>query len=185
MEISGSYHGVVEYAALHERVFGAINREWGYTVATLFAIPGNTTVLQNNPALVRSPQIIEHYIIRDNRSVRAEVSKPEAARGFILRSRGERRNESCSAQQSAQSPASGAVASPPHRKRSSIKRLLRARNNGTDSIYPIHSDRNRSERFGGGEGRRAATGAYTAVCEDREHCPTPPTNRAVDLCRYV
>ncbi len=38
----------------------------------------------------------------------------------------------------------------------------------------IHSDRNRSERFAGGEGQRAATGAYTPVCEDREHCPTRP-----------
>ena len=27
--------------------------------------------------------------------------------------------------------------------------------------------------------------AYTSVCEDREHCPTPPPSRAVDLCRYV
>ena len=49
----------------------------------------------------------------------------------------------------------------------------------------LHSDINRSERFGGGGGRSTATGVYTLVHEDREHRPTPPPNRAVDLCRYV
>ena len=45
----------------------------------------------------------------------------------------------------------------------------------------IHSDRNRSERLWGGGGRSAAPGAYTSVCEEREHRPTSPRSRAVDL----
>src|ERR1019366_2799506 len=49
----------------------------------------------------------------------------------------------------------------------------------------IHSDRNRSERLWGGGGRSTAPGAYTSVCEEREHRPTPPRSRAVDLCRNV
>lgn len=53
----------------------------------------------------------------------------------------------------------------------------------------VLSDRNRSERFAGGEGQRAAAGAYTQVyryaAPDREHCPTPTPNRAVDLYRDV
>ncbi len=49
----------------------------------------------------------------------------------------------------------------------------------------IHSDRNRSERLWGGGGRSAVPGAYTSVCEEREHRPILPRSRAVDLCRYV
>ena len=36
-----------------------------------------------------------------------------------------------------------------------------------------------------GGARPAATGQYTVVCEVRDPSPTPPTNRAVDLCRCV
>lgn len=54
MGIASRYAELVEDAALRERVFGAISREWEGTVAMLFAVTGNTTLLQDNPAFARS-----------------------------------------------------------------------------------------------------------------------------------
>ena len=49
----------------------------------------------------------------------------------------------------------------------------------------INGGSNRRERFVGGGGRSTAPGVYTSVHEEREYRPTPPANRAVDLCRHV
>ncbi len=54
MGIASSYAELVEDVALRERIFGAINSEWESTVAMLFAVTGNTTLLQDNPAFARS-----------------------------------------------------------------------------------------------------------------------------------
>ncbi len=54
MGIASRYAELVEDAALRERVFGAIHREWEDTVEMLFAVTGNTTLLQDNPAFARS-----------------------------------------------------------------------------------------------------------------------------------
>ena len=54
MGIASRYAELVEDAALRERIFGAINNEWESTVEMLFAVTGNTTLLQDNPAVVRS-----------------------------------------------------------------------------------------------------------------------------------
>ncbi|HEU0283089.1 MAG TPA: phosphoenolpyruvate carboxylase [Gallionella sp.] len=54
MGIASRYAKLVEDAELYERIFGAINREWEDTVAMLFAVTGNTTLLQDNPAFARS-----------------------------------------------------------------------------------------------------------------------------------
>jgi phosphoenolpyruvate carboxylase len=54
MGIASRYAELVEDAALRERVFGAIHREWEGTVRMLFAVTGNTTLLQDNPAFARS-----------------------------------------------------------------------------------------------------------------------------------
>ncbi|MFM2407479.1 MAG: phosphoenolpyruvate carboxylase [Pseudomonadota bacterium] len=39
---------------LRERIFGAINHEYDDTLAMLFKVTGNTTLLQDNPAFARS-----------------------------------------------------------------------------------------------------------------------------------
>jgi phosphoenolpyruvate carboxylase len=54
MGIASSYAELVEDVALRERIFGAINSEWESTVTMLFAVTGNTTLLQDNPAFARS-----------------------------------------------------------------------------------------------------------------------------------
>ena len=54
MGIASRYAELVEDTALRERVFGAISREWEDTVEMLFAVTGNTTLLQDNPAFARS-----------------------------------------------------------------------------------------------------------------------------------
>ncbi|MDD5383330.1 MAG: phosphoenolpyruvate carboxylase [Gallionella sp.] len=54
MGISSRYAELVEDRELRERVFGAISREWEDTVVMLFAVTGNTTLLQDNPAFARS-----------------------------------------------------------------------------------------------------------------------------------
>ena len=54
MGIASRYAELVEDAALRERIFGAINSEWESTVEMLFAVTGNTTLLQDNPAFARS-----------------------------------------------------------------------------------------------------------------------------------
>ena len=54
MGIASSYAELVDDVALRERIFGMIEREWGDTVQMLFAVTGNTTLLQDNPAFARS-----------------------------------------------------------------------------------------------------------------------------------
>jgi phosphoenolpyruvate carboxylase len=54
MGIASSYAELVEDVDLRERIFGAINSEWESTVEMLFAVTGNTTLLQDNPAFARS-----------------------------------------------------------------------------------------------------------------------------------
>ncbi len=54
MGIASSYSELVEDVALRERIFGAIENEWETTVTMLFAVTGNTTLLQDNPAFARS-----------------------------------------------------------------------------------------------------------------------------------
>ncbi len=54
MGIASSYAELVEDVALRERIFGAIEGEWEATVEMLFAVTGNTTLLQDNPAFARS-----------------------------------------------------------------------------------------------------------------------------------
>ena len=54
MGIASSYAELVEDVDLRERIFGAINGEWESTVEMLFAVTGNTTLLQDNPAFARS-----------------------------------------------------------------------------------------------------------------------------------
>jgi len=54
MGIASRYAELVEDAELRERVFGAIKREWEDTIGMLFAVSGNSTLLQDNPAFARS-----------------------------------------------------------------------------------------------------------------------------------
>ncbi|MGA9665555.1 MAG: phosphoenolpyruvate carboxylase [Gallionella sp.] len=54
MGIASSYAELVEDVALRERIFGAINSEWESTVEMLFAVTGNNSLLQDNPAFARS-----------------------------------------------------------------------------------------------------------------------------------
>jgi phosphoenolpyruvate carboxylase len=54
MGIASSYAELVDDVALRERIFGMIEREWEDTVQMLFAVTGNTTLLQDNPAFARS-----------------------------------------------------------------------------------------------------------------------------------
>ena len=54
MGIASRYAELVEDAALRERIFGAIKREWEDAVEMLFAVNGNDTLLQDNPAFARS-----------------------------------------------------------------------------------------------------------------------------------
>jgi phosphoenolpyruvate carboxylase len=52
--IASSYAELVDDDAMRERIFGMIEREWKDTVEMLFAVTGNTTLLQDNPAFARS-----------------------------------------------------------------------------------------------------------------------------------
>jgi len=54
MGIASSYAELVEDVAMRERIFSSIEREWEDTVEMLFAITGNTALLQDNPAFARS-----------------------------------------------------------------------------------------------------------------------------------
>jgi phosphoenolpyruvate carboxylase len=54
MGIAWRYAELVEDVPLRELVFGAINSEWEDTMEMLFAVTGNTTLLQNNPTIARS-----------------------------------------------------------------------------------------------------------------------------------
>jgi len=54
MGIAWRYAELVEDIELRERIFGAINGEWEITVEMLFAVTGNSTLLQDNPTIARS-----------------------------------------------------------------------------------------------------------------------------------
>ena len=54
MGIASRYAELVEDVELRERIFGAIDSEWEDTVEMLFAVTGNTTLLQDNPTFARS-----------------------------------------------------------------------------------------------------------------------------------
>ncbi len=54
MGIASRYAGLVEDVELRERIFGAIQSEWEDTIEMLFAVTGNTTLLQDNPTFSRS-----------------------------------------------------------------------------------------------------------------------------------
>ncbi len=54
MGIASRYAGLVEDVELRERIFGAIHSEWEDTVEQLFAVTGNSSLLQENPAFARS-----------------------------------------------------------------------------------------------------------------------------------
>jgi phosphoenolpyruvate carboxylase len=62
MGIASSYAELVADVELRERIFGAINREWEDTVEKLFAVTGNTTLLQDNPTFARSLMTRTPYI---------------------------------------------------------------------------------------------------------------------------
>jgi phosphoenolpyruvate carboxylase len=54
MGIASRYASLVEDVELRERIFGAIHSEWEDTVEQLFAVTGNSSRLQENPAFARS-----------------------------------------------------------------------------------------------------------------------------------
>ena len=54
MGIASRYAELVEDIELRERIFSAINNEWENTVDMLFAVTGNTALLQDNPTIARS-----------------------------------------------------------------------------------------------------------------------------------
>jgi phosphoenolpyruvate carboxylase len=54
MGIAASYSELVKDLDLRTRIFGAINQEHDDTLAMLFKVTGNTTLLQDNPAFARS-----------------------------------------------------------------------------------------------------------------------------------
>jgi len=54
MGIASSYAELVDDVKMRERIFGMIEREWEETVEMLFAVTGNATLLQDNPAFARS-----------------------------------------------------------------------------------------------------------------------------------
>jgi phosphoenolpyruvate carboxylase len=62
MGIASRYAELVEDLELRERIFGAIYREWETTVEMLFAVTGNSTLLQDNPAFARSLMTRTPYI---------------------------------------------------------------------------------------------------------------------------
>ncbi|WP_212786223.1 phosphoenolpyruvate carboxylase [Ferrigenium kumadai] len=62
MGIASRYAELVEDVELRDRIFGAINSEWETTVEMLFAVTGNSTLLQDNPAFARSLLTRSPYI---------------------------------------------------------------------------------------------------------------------------
>ncbi len=54
MGIASRYAELVEDVEMRERIFGAIHKEWEDTAKMLFAVTGNTTLLQDNPSFARS-----------------------------------------------------------------------------------------------------------------------------------
>jgi phosphoenolpyruvate carboxylase len=62
MGIASGYAELVEDVELREQIFGAINNEWEGTVEMLFAVTGNTNLLQDNPSFARSLMSRTPYI---------------------------------------------------------------------------------------------------------------------------
>jgi phosphoenolpyruvate carboxylase len=62
MGIASRYAELVLDVELRERIFSAINSEWETTIEMLFAVTGNTTLLQDNPAFARSLLARSPYI---------------------------------------------------------------------------------------------------------------------------
>ena len=62
MGIASSYAELAEDVAMHEQIFSRIEHEWKETVEVLFAVTGNTALLQDNPAFARSLQTRMPYI---------------------------------------------------------------------------------------------------------------------------
>jgi phosphoenolpyruvate carboxylase len=62
MGIASRYAGLVKDTGLRDRIFSAIEGEWESTVKMLFAVTGNTTLLQDNPAFARSLLARSAYI---------------------------------------------------------------------------------------------------------------------------
>jgi phosphoenolpyruvate carboxylase len=62
MGIASRYAELVEDIELRERIFGAINSEYEITLKMLFAVTGNSTLLQDNPSIARSLQTRTPYI---------------------------------------------------------------------------------------------------------------------------
>jgi phosphoenolpyruvate carboxylase len=62
MGIASSYAELVDDVAMREQIFGMIEHEWKETVEMLFAVTGNTALLQDNPAFARSLQTRMPYI---------------------------------------------------------------------------------------------------------------------------
>ena len=62
MGIASRYAGLVKDAEMRERIFDSINCEWESTVEMLFAVTGNTMLLQDNPAVARSSLTRTPYI---------------------------------------------------------------------------------------------------------------------------
>ncbi|MDD5058050.1 MAG: phosphoenolpyruvate carboxylase [Sideroxydans sp.] len=54
MGIASRYAELVEDVELRERIFNAINSEWETTIEMLFAVTGNTSLLQDNPSFAHS-----------------------------------------------------------------------------------------------------------------------------------
>ncbi len=62
MGIASRYAALVEDVEMRERIFNAIHQEWEDTVEMLFAVTGNTALLQDNPAFARSLLTRSPYI---------------------------------------------------------------------------------------------------------------------------
>ncbi|MDD4962389.1 MAG: phosphoenolpyruvate carboxylase [Gallionella sp.] len=62
MGIASRYAELVADIELRERIYGAIHREWEITVEMLFAVTGQTTLLQDNPVFARSLTTRTPYI---------------------------------------------------------------------------------------------------------------------------
>jgi phosphoenolpyruvate carboxylase len=62
MGIAASYSELVKDEELRNRIFGAINQEWEDTMAMLFKVTGNSTLLHDNPAFARSLMTRTPYI---------------------------------------------------------------------------------------------------------------------------
>jgi len=54
MGIASRYAELVQDAELRERIFSAISCEWETTIEMLFAVTGNTSLLQDNPTFARN-----------------------------------------------------------------------------------------------------------------------------------